>query len=74
LPEVKFGHLPQRATLRLYTLGGGLVRVFEKDNLQPVLVWDLKNEQGTAVASGVYIYLIRDGRGGEAKGKVVLIR
>jgi predicted secreted protein len=50
-----------------------LLRTFEKDDPSTTLVWDLKNEAGSSVASGVYIYLIRDGKN-EARGKVALIR
>jgi hypothetical protein len=72
--EMKFGHLPQQVTLRLYSLTGGLVRVLEKNNLQPILIWDLRNDQGSPVASGVYIYTISNSQGGEIRGRVALIR
>jgi hypothetical protein len=72
--EVKFGHLPPRVTVRLYELTGGLVCNLEKNNPQSVLVWNLTNTQGSPVASGIYIYILQDGQGGEVRGKVAIIR
>ncbi|NTV51593.1 MAG: T9SS type A sorting domain-containing protein [Candidatus Firestonebacteria bacterium] len=72
-PEVIFGRLPPRLTLRLYTLTGKLVKTLEKDNAGTTLAWDLRNDSGSPVASGVYLYLIHDGRS-QAKGKVALVQ
>jgi len=71
--QVTFGRVPQQATIRLYTLDGVLVRVLSKNQPQPTLTWDLRNEQGSPVASGVYLYIVEAG-GAEKRGKVVLLR
>jgi hypothetical protein len=65
--------LPPRLTLRLYTFTGRLVRTLEKDNTATTMAWDLHNDTGISVASGVYLYVIHDGYS-ETHGKVALIR
>ena len=53
---VTFTHLPGKATIRIFTLAGIQVKVFEKDSPSiQFLRWDLQNESGLPVASGVYI-------------------
>ncbi len=72
-PRVKFINLPRRVSVRLYTLTGELVRTLEKDDLSNETVWDLRNQQGQAAASGVYLYILKSPNS-EKKGKLVLIR
>lgn len=55
---VKFVNLPTRATIRIYTASGILIRVLDH---QPASgagdeYWDLKTRNGQRVASGVYFY------------------
>jgi len=47
--------LPQKVTVRIFTLSGQLVKKIEKENDSPWLDWDLRNRDGKAVASGIYI-------------------
>lgn len=53
--RVKITNLPQKCTIRIFTLNGVLVRTFRKDSDQPDQEWDLKNEYGVPIASGPYI-------------------
>lgn len=55
---VTFNHLPASATLRIFTLSGILVRTLEKSDESQFTTWDLLNEAGLPVASGVYIIYI----------------
>lgn len=62
-PWVEFRNLPEAATIRVYTLGGDLVRVIEHGRgaygqADDATAWDLENSSGKRVASGVYIYQI----------------
>ncbi len=50
-----FSHLPQQATIRIFTLAGALVRKLEKTEPGQFLRWDLKNESGKTVGGGIYI-------------------
>ncbi|APF17593.1 hypothetical protein Calab_2073 [Caldithrix abyssi DSM 13497] len=52
---VTFNHLPKHAIIRIFTLGGVQVRKLEKNDDSQFLQWDLKNETGLPVASGMYI-------------------
>lgn len=52
---VRFTGLPTRAVIRIYTLAGLYVRTIEKDGLNQYMDWNLKTENGTSVASGIYI-------------------
>jgi hypothetical protein len=52
---VRFTSLPQNVIVRIFTISGQLVQKIEKDNASPWLDWDLRNLDGKAVASGIYI-------------------
>ncbi|MCG3120464.1 MAG: hypothetical protein ALAOOOJD_03192 [bacterium] len=56
---ITFSHLPDKAVVRIFNLAGVLVRTLTKgidaaDNAQ-FLRWNLQNEAGLPVASGIYI-------------------
>lgn len=53
--RVKFTNLPEKCEIKIYTVSGLLVRKFTKDSPQTSLDWDLKNQAGIPVASGLYI-------------------
>ena len=67
--QVTFDELGS-ATIEIYTVQGQLVR---RASAESVFQWDLKNDSGREVASGVYFYVIEQG-GGSVSGKVVVIR
>jgi len=59
--------------LKVFNAAGRLV--FEK-NLDPAVnsfTWDLKNNDGRDVASGIYVYFLKSG-GDQRTGKVGIIR
>ncbi|HET6272733.1 MAG TPA: hypothetical protein VFG32_07120, partial [Bacteroidota bacterium] len=58
---VTFSHLPDQAIIRIFNLAGILVRTLRKDdpaNTNQFLRWNLRNENGLPVASGIYIAYI----------------
>jgi len=55
---VTFNHLPAKATIRIFNLAGVCVKVIEKANTSQFQRWDLANEAGLPVASGLYIAYI----------------
>lgn len=60
--EVHFINLPPGATIKVYDLSGGLVRELEhRDSVRDFERWDLKNQSGRDVASGIYIYRVVSG-------------
>lgn len=53
--RIKFTNLPEKCTIRIYTVSGTQIRKFTKDSPETSLDWDLKNQAGIPVASGLYI-------------------
>ena len=53
--RVKITNLPEKCTVRIYSVNGKLMRTFKKDSPITSLDWDLNNQIGVAVASGVYL-------------------
>ena len=52
---VSFNHLPEKATIRVFNLGGTMVRQIDKNDVGQFATWDLSNQYGYPVASGLYI-------------------
>jgi len=85
---VKFTHLPNDCTIRIYTISGDLVKTIHHvdTDAQPLDLggtetWDFTNESpgmnarttaGQLIASGVYVYHVQSSVG-EAVGKLVFI-
>jgi len=61
-PFVTFSNLPTEVTIKVYTLSGTLVRTLHTSNksvpTSPFLRWNLQNENGLRVASGMYLATI----------------
>ena len=58
---VTFNHLPAVATIRIFSIAGESVRVINKNNDSQFQRWDLANENGLPVGSGLYIAYIEMG-------------
>jgi hypothetical protein len=60
--ELHFINLPAHATIKIYTVAGDLVTQLEHvDPVRDFARWDLKNQNGKDVASGIYVYRIEAG-------------
>ena len=70
---VKITNLPQKCKIKIFNLSGTLVRTYDKDSNEPAQNWDLKNSNGTPVASGVYIIHIDAGELGETIVKLFAV-
>jgi hypothetical protein len=53
--RVKITNLPQECKIRIYTTSGILVRTYSKADPSTSLDWDLKNQAGISISSGIYI-------------------
>lgn len=53
--RIKITNLTPTCTISIYNMSGKLVRSIKKDNALTSEDWDLKNENGIRIASGVYI-------------------
>ncbi len=56
--KIDFIHLPQKCTIRVFTLAGKLVKLIEHDSgvLDGSQSWDLVSDDGMDIAYGMYIY------------------
>lgn len=70
---VNFTRLTLTGRIRVYTISGELVRTIIKTGNLDSMGWDLRNESGHTVASGLYIYHL-EGSGSVKIGKLVIVR
>ncbi|MBN4076294.1 hypothetical protein JYT16_01105 [Gemmatimonas aurantiaca] len=71
--RLQFINLPNRCTIRVYTLAGDLVRTIEHDSDGGDEAWNLLSEGGRQIASGIYFYHI-DSDYGEHLGRFAVIK
>ncbi|KPL07070.1 hypothetical protein AMJ86_06025, partial [bacterium SM23_57] len=65
--------LTRQATVNILTVNGRLVRTLNETNGDGGILWDLKNQNGERVASGVYLYYISSGAY-KKKGKFAILK
>jgi hypothetical protein len=70
--NIVFKNLPSNSKISIVTVSGKIVKT-EQISQPGDWVWDVKNNDGKEVASGVYLYHIRF-KGGPASGKLMVIR
>ncbi|MEW6469291.1 MAG: T9SS C-terminal target domain-containing protein [Bacteroidota bacterium] len=70
--RVKITNLPENCTVSIYTLNGTLIRKFNKADPKTSLDWDLKNQAGIPVASGMYIIHVKTTLADGSEGEKVL--
>ncbi len=72
---ITFSQLPVQATIHVYTLSGRLVKTIDKnDSLDSAVWYPVTNEQGSALASGVYLFTVKQPGFGTKQGKLMIIR
>ena len=82
---LKFMRVPPECVIRIYSVGGRLIRVLRhnegsNDGLSPEALlngtvdWDLESEEGLGVAYGIYLYHIEAPGIGEATGTFAIIK
>jgi hypothetical protein len=70
---IKFDYLPKNTRLAVYNIAGEMI--YKQEGIQTNSTnWDLRNDSGESVASGVYIYLLADEGGHKKIGKVAVIK
>jgi hypothetical protein len=72
---IDFNNLPQQGEIDIYTIKGELVRKIIFNDLigTGTQTWDGKNDQGTDVASAVYVWMVKNDAG-KKTGKLIVIR
>lgn len=72
---ITFAHLPEEATIRIFSITGKeVVKLQKTDRTGDTYKWNATNSDGQKLASGVYIYFITAPGGGKARGKFAVIR
>jgi hypothetical protein len=73
---VMFSNLTQKAKIKIYTIAGDFVTEINKDNMDNKILWNVTNDGGNKLTSGVYIYIITnpDKAKDKAKGKIGIIK
>jgi len=69
---MKFDSLPTGSTIKIYTVSGHWIKTLSASGGSAP--WDLTNDSGEKVASGIYLYLITDPQGDKINGKAIVIR
>ena len=73
---ITFDQMASGSDVKIFTVSGHKVK--ELTAPSGSVTWDLTNDSGDAVASGVYIYILRAQKAGSGtivkKGKVAIIR
>jgi len=71
--QLIFAKLPQNTQIQIFALNGKRIRSFRKVNEAGGVIWDLRDENGRQVHSGIYFYRA-EYRGKERIGKLVIVR
>ncbi len=71
---VVFEGLTEQATIRLYSMRGVLIKTIRKDDSSGTAFWNVDDEEGNKVPSGLYIYVAEGTKGSRQRGKVAIIR
>ena len=53
--RIKITNLPEESLIRIYTVSGTLIKTIKKSDELTSVDWDLKNDHGIPIASGLYI-------------------
>jgi hypothetical protein len=76
-PFVTFSNLPTDITIKIYSLSGTLLRTLGTDDksspTSPRLRWDLQNEAGLRVASGMYLAIVSSPKYGDKVLKFAIV-
>ncbi|MBI4655394.1 MAG: hypothetical protein HY746_01480 [Elusimicrobia bacterium] len=71
--KITFKDLTRDAEIKIYTISGEIIRTIKKSDGNDYIEWDVKNSRGENLASGVYLFLIKNIIGAK-KGKLMIIK
>ncbi len=71
--EVRFKNLTANSVVYIFTVNGELVREIDSEG-SGLVKWDGRNQGGNLVASGVYLWVVREKGGDKRSGKIAVIR
>jgi len=67
------GIVPNNTKIKIYSLGGSLIKILEEKKGQSVIEWDGKNEDGNSIIDGIYIFVYESPKE-KGIGKFTVIR
>jgi hypothetical protein len=70
--KIVFDQITSSATVKIFTASGHLVKTLTSTGTS--VPWDLTNDSGTQVASGIYLYVVKTPDGQKARGQVAIIK
>ena len=71
--RIRFGSLSSTAKIKIYDLSGTCVKTINKSDNSTILEWNVKGDNGSNLASGVYFYTVVSGSDHKT-GKIMIIR
>jgi len=69
---ITFDQMSANSTVKIFTVSSRWVKTLSAPGGS--VSWDLTNDSGEKVASGLYLYLITDSQGNKTRGKLAIIR
>lgn len=73
--RLEFRGLPQRCTIRIYTVRGELVKTLQHDgSLEGYVAWDLRSKDNLDIAAGLYIFHVEAPETDAYIGKFAVIK
>jgi hypothetical protein len=72
--KISFYELPHTVTIRIFTEAGSLVKTISHNADNGYDSWNMTNENGQTIASGVYIVVFQTPDGGVTYQKLVIAR
>lgn len=76
LPGMEFINLTAQSKIKIFNIAGELVKTASEEEVgnSGSYLWNLRNDAGDEVASGIYVYYIENQKGQTKKGKLGIIR
>jgi hypothetical protein len=69
---ITFDQMTPNSTVKIFTISAHFVKSLAAPDGK--VTWDLTNDAGNKVASGLYLYLVTDTHNGRVRGKLAVIR
>lgn len=71
--DLAFINLPERCTIKIFTIDGDLVKVIEHSNGKGTAFWDIRSDSNQHISTGIYFYHI-ESDSDESIGKFAVVR
>lgn len=72
--QIMFINLPNSCEIKIFNIAGDFIRTINHKNDDGLTYWDLKNDEGLAVAYGLYVYVVKAENGEKYIGKMSIVR